>query len=1414
MEGLSQRLECNEMQQDSDLTLQRENLAFLAGGREMGERIREYDWTRTTLGSIHQWPQSLRSALSICLNSLFPTALYWGEDLCLLYNDEWSSIPGKKHPWALGQTAQDTWPEIWDILQPMFQRVMTRGETIRNCDALLPMHRHGFTEECYFDYTLSPIRGESGRVEGVFNAVLETTGRVIGERRLRTLRELSNNPSIQGHTASETCATIASILAKNDQDISFSMLYLHDATGQRAILAGATGIQQGCDACPTVIDLNAARCTWSLRSVLQTGNAVEVRDVVQRYGDLPGGCWPESTQTAMVLPLTRPGQSRIPGFLIVGLSPRLPIDAEYLGFIDLLRDYVAHSVSQTEIDQAREAARAQMEFVRRRASESLRESEQRLRMALSAARMVAWQYEPFTGRFVVSENAVEVFGLPTDAHMTVHEQRLELIHPDDIDRYREQIRRVMAEHGSYVIQYRMIRVSDHQEIWLEERGNVVGDDPELIQLLGVVMDITSRKQSEQAMLNARTQLESTLAASEIGTWDFDLLRNEVRVDPNFRQMLQLESSSDDDILTLEQCLSVVHSDDHDRVQRAIEMAVQQSDNLMVECRLVRHDDIRWVVARGRVVRDESGRAVRLPGVAVDITGQRMAEEREKRILAQSVADNAKFQAFFEQGGVFAGILDVEGTLLDVNRLSCEGCGFQRHDIVGKLYWDGPWWTSSDFAVEQIRIGVAQAASGNTFRAELPYVTSDGTERFLDTLILPIQDELGRVTFLAQTGSDVTDRRRAEEGLRQRAEEIRTLLDTLPIGIFIAHDSECRHITGNRSAQSLLRSPNRNLSKSAPEDERPMHFRVCRNGVEIPYDQLPVQRAARGEHVRNEEVDDIFEDGTILHTIISAAPLYNTNGMVRGAVACVLDVTEQKKAQQAVRESQRILRGSLDALRSHIAVLDETGRILELNAAWKRFADENNFVGDNYGLGSDYLEMSERSEDTCGEGKIIAQGIRDVISGKLDRYQTVYPCHSPVEQRWFVMEATRFPGPGPLRVVIAHDNVTERKLAEETLREADRRKNEFLATLAHELRSPLAPIRNGLQLMQMADSQDPLIRNSCVMIERQVAQMVRLVDDLMDISRISQGKLRLQKKVIPLLTAVQSAIETSKPIIEEMGHRLSIALPDASVEIDGDLTRLAQVFTNLLSNAAKYTDRCGQIDLIAAIDGTDAIITVRDNGIGIAPDQLPQLFKMFSQLGNVSDKTQGGLGIGLSLVKQIVELHSGTITANSAGLNHGSEFVVRLPVFVENSETVMPNDQGVEILKKSSLRILVVDDNKDGADSLGMMLRLMGHETRTAYDGEAGVEAAHEFRPDVILLDIGLPRLNGYDACRRIREQRWGQTMILVAVTGWGQDDDRRKSRDAGFNHHLVKPVESRALMEIFSQVTRSAAEVSDAVAFE
>jgi signal transduction histidine kinase/DNA-binding response OmpR family regulator len=430
------------------------------------------------------------------------------------------------------------------------------------------------------------------------------------------------------------------------------------------------------------------------------------------------------------------------------------------------------------------------------------------------------------------------------------------------------------------------------------------------------------------------------------------------------------------------------------------------------------------------------------------------------------------------------------------------------------------------------------------------------------------------------------------------------------------------------------------------------------------------------------------------------------------------------------------------------------------------------------------------------------------------------CWPNGETRWLMVRgrATYDDAGQPRRLVGVSLDITERKRmheallqsesklarqAEELLR-SNRRKDEFLATLAHELRNPLAPIRTGMDLLGRSSHEQERERTLGVM-QRQLAHMVRLIDDLLDVSRITRGKLELRRERVMLTSVINAAVEASRPLIERKQQTLRVSVSDGTLCLDADITRIAQVVGNLLNNASNYTPSGGSIELSAAREGDLALIQVRDNGIGIPADRLSDVFEMFSQIGRTLERSQGGLGIGLALVRSLVEMHGGSVLAESGGAAQGSTFSVRLPLASPAASAEPQDERGAAPeSRRTSKRVLVVDDNEDAADLLTLVLEQAGYQSQTAYDGVSALSRARAFRPHVVVLDIGLPGMSGYDVARALREESRSAPLFLIALTGWGSPDDKQKATAAGFDLHLTKPVDARALHRALEQLDQRA----------
>jgi PAS domain S-box-containing protein len=525
---------------------------------------------------------------------------------------------------------------------------------------------------------------------------------------------------------------------------------------------------------------------------------------------------------------------------------------------------------------------------------------------------------------------------------------------------------------------------------------------------------------------------------------------------------------------------------------------------------------------------------------------------------------------------------------------------------------------------------------------------------------------------------------------------------------------------------------------------------------------------------------------------------------RAALNLMEDAVSARQAEQREnlerRRAEEELRASEDKYRGLFESIDEGFFIIEkVESDGKKPLD---FV---------FLEVNPAFAAQAGVSCVVGKTMRQVFPDELEEWYRTFDSILDTGQsirferelrtqaRTLELYAFRLRGAAHGRVAVIFKDVTERKAAEKALREADRRKDEFLATLAHELRNPLAPICNCLQILRMTTAPDSAAEELFDMMERQVNHMVRLVDDLMELSRITRGLIELRKEETELATIIRSAMEISRPLIESFEHQLAICLPKAPVPLYGDVVRLGQVFANLLNNAAKYTDRGGQIWLSAEEMEGEVVVTVRDSGIGISASMLPAVFDMFTQAEPSSKRAHGGLGIGLTLAKRLVEMHGGTITAHSDGPGHGSEFTVRLPIETAAEKALHEPSSIQSDARITDHRVLVVDDNEDSANSLGMLLKSLGTDVRTVHDGATALEMIESYRPDVVFLDIGMPGIDGVEVAKQIRKQPDFEKVTLIALTGWGQAGDRNRTREAGFDHHLVKPAPIAALRSLLSR---------------
>jgi PAS domain S-box-containing protein len=535
------------------------------------------------------------------------------------------------------------------------------------------------------------------------------------------------------------------------------------------------------------------------------------------------------------------------------------------------------------------------------------------------------------------------------------------------------------------------------------------------------------------------------------------------------------------------------------------------------------------------------------------------------------------------------------------------------------------------------------------------------------------------------------------------------------------------------------------------------------------------RAPEKDHCQHRK-----KNGEVIDVELSGAEIELSGGRIW--LVSVYDVTERLRAEKALREAAERFRFMAESMPQKIFTAKPSGDVDYFNPQWTEY------TGLTFDQIRDWGWAKFIHPDDVADNIHVWQ--RSIETGEPFRFEHRFR-RADGEFRWHLTRASAFRDTeGNISMWIASSTDIHE------VKDANRHKDAFLALLAHELRGPLNPLSNALQIMKGAGDNRDLMEQACSAMERNLLQMTRLVDDLLDVNRISRGKLDLLREQVELGSVVHHVVDSWRPAMESSRLGLTVKLPPQPVYLDADPVRLAQIFGNLLSNACKYSEPGGHIALTAERQGDDVVVSVKDAGIGIPPNMLSKIFELFTQIDQSLERSRGGLGIGLTLVRQLTEMHGGSITAFSEGLGRGSEFVVRLPALTEKPKAQSREPVTGEPASTTARRVLIVDDNRDSAESLAMLLRMSGHETHTAQDGLAAVEAAATLRPDVMLLDIGLPKLNGYDACRRIREQPWGKDIMLVAVTGWGQDEDRQRSSDAGFDDHLVKPVDHATLAKI------------------
>lgn len=1409
----------------------------------MVARTRDFDWSKTPLGPAADWPQSLKTVVRIMLDSRYAMWLGWGPDFTFFYNDAYATMSlGSKHPWALGRSAREVWSEIWDDIGPRAESVIETGRATWDEGLMLLLERRGFPEETYHTFSYSPVPGDQGEVGGMLCVVTEDTERTLGERRLRVMRELSVQATERTTSADDACRTAARILAAHSNDLPFALLYLLDDDGNSAHLAGSAGLEPDRVGSPSTVVIDDCS-PWPFREVMKQGQAVDVTDLVARLGRFPGGPWPDSPQRAVVLPMAAPGQSQLAGFLVAGVSPRLVLTDDYRGFLDLLAGQLASVVANArafaqekrraealaELNRAKtdffsnvshefrtpltlmlgpledlllrsdgtlsSESRTALEVVNRNGLRLLRLVNSLLDFSRIEAGRVTASFEPTDLAALTIDLASGFRSACDQAGLRLVLDCPPLVEPVYVDR--EMWEKIVLNLVSNAFKFTFegeiaVSLATHGEnVQLQVRDTGTGipaaDMPRLFERFHRVQNARSRTHEGSGIGLALVQELVRLHGGSI----------QVESAPERGTTFKIEIPFGKAHLPENQ---VVDSRDRESNRIAVNPFAQEA--------------LRWLPDNSDDAGPHDSSAASVDDLAPQKEPANPDAVRPVVLVADDNADMREYIGRLLEGSFTVKLVNDGEAALEAIQASPPDLLLTDVMMPRRTGFELVNQLRSDPATSSLPIIMLSARAGEESRVEGIQSGAD------DYLVKPFsaRELLARVTAHLQMSRM---RREANESVRRSDERLQMALASAKMATWQFNPVTAQlEIAGNGAEVFGLPEGCTRLSADeaaalVASDDIAGHRRRVFAAIRDGGSYLSKYRLVRPD---NGAVVLLEERGRMIGSA--------RDGDLR-LVGVTMDVTAARHGEERIRllwEAAAVMLTTDEPDVMLRRLFDKIGPNLQLDTYF-------NFMVEDGGTGLRLASCTGITDDVarsiahleygqamCGNVALLRQPIVATYIQQSDDPKTALAksfgirayAGNPLLAGTQLLGTLSFASRTRdrfepeeldfLQTICQYVTAAyERLRLINQLRDADRRKDEFLATLAHELRNPLAPLSNGLEIMRFSPAASSTEEVRAVM-QRQLAQMVRLVDDLLDMSRISRGKINLRREPVDLSEVIREALETSRPVIERAGHRLTISLPPTSLIVNGDSTRLAQVFSNLLNNAAKYSDPGGQITVTVEYDQTTAVVKVRDTGIGIPPEMLPRVFEMFTQVDRSLEKSQGGLGIGLSLVKGLVEMHGGSVQALSHGHGQGSEFVVRLPVVESQVGANFRGPSDTRQAPTASRRILVVDDNRDAANSLAMMLRLMGNDTAIAHDGLQALDVAATFRPDVALLDIGMPRLNGYDTALRLRKEPWGRDILLVALTGWGQEDDKRRTQEAGFNHHLVKPLDFTVLDKLLAGV--------------
>jgi PAS domain S-box-containing protein len=1369
---------------------------FLRGGGEMGARMRALDWSRTPLGPTAQWPQSLKTVVRVMLDSRYAMWMLWGPELTFFCNDAYLPTVGIKRDWVLGARSDRVWEEIWPDIGPRINHVLENGEATWDEGLLLFLERSGFSEETYHTFSYSPVYDDDSRIAGMLCVVTEVTERVIGERRLRVLRDLAARAAGM-ETVQEACDRLIGVLGEDAWDVPFACLYLLDEDDGNARLAACAGAVPA-PLRPESAALDDASFPWPLATVLASGEAQSVQ--------LPGGAhsvpsplWSSPVSQALVLPVQRQGSLAGVALLIVGVSPRRALDDSYRGFFDLIAAQFAAAIvdaQQKEADRRRAEALAEIDHAKTTFFSNV-SHEFRTPLTLMLGPIEAASADPATppqvraGLELAQRNSLRLLKLVNSLldFSRIEAGRLQASF-ESVDA--ATFTRDLASNFRSAMESAGIAFDVH----CEPIDEPVFLDREMWEKIVLNLLSNAFKFTFAGTIAVRLRREETEAVLEVADSGVGIPETEIpRLFERFHRVESTKGRTQEGSgigLALVYELAKLHGGRIDvsstlgrgttfRVRVPLGAAHLPIDRIRVPRSLVPNggssqayvqEALRWI-PRGA---GEPLAFEEIPAAAID---RRFSPTAGARILVAD--DNADMREYLSD--LLAPYYSVEAVA-------------DGEEALAAIARDPPDLVLSDVMMPRIGgFALLKAVRADESLRSTPLILLSaraGEESRIEGLAAGADDYLAKPFSARELTARISAhlelarvRREATAALAESEERLRLALDAASMATFVwdlqsgtaQPDARTRALLG-LPAQSTLTFKQALDAIIHPDDE-PVYVKAMRRALE-PSGGGELHLDIRVRH----------RDGAERWIAITGRVQFEGEARRPVRIAGVaLDITKRKEVEEALRQRTLQNEALINQAPLGMFVIDADFRMRQINPIAVPV-----FAGIPNTLGMDLDELLHHLWPKDFADHAVAQFRRTLATGES------YIAPELVEQRLdrgvteaYEWQIHRMPLPdGRPGVVCYFRDISAHVMARNRLEAADRQKNEFLAMLAHELRNPLAPIRNAGELLSRSLPATPRGQAVVDMLKRQVSVLVRLVDDLLDVSRITQGRIALKRRPVLLAEIIAQAMETVEPLIQEKRHKISV-VSYRPLRVYADSTRLVQCVVNILTNAAKYTQPHGVIRVESAGEAGEAVLTIADNGPGISSDLLPHIFDLFVQSARTLDRSQGGLGIGLSLVKRLIEMHGGRITARSPGPGEGSIFEIRLPLSKQDFEPA-----GEAPLAMPGARILVVDDNADAADSLGSLLQLEGHTVMVTYRSADALAKLGEFKPAIVLLDIGLPEIDGYEIARRIRGSPEYRQVRLIALTGYGQAEDRQRATASGFDAHLVKPVEFSALQRVLA----------------